>query len=341
MVDFINEYLKAITTEQLSCPLLVNFFELDKVNDNLCAEKITEEELGYTEMSHPSLFLPDRINDVFNKGLLECYQKKATSFEVTIIPISQELGSLLSKENRESLNTRKNEKDTGARDRNRRATIEEIVRQWKAQASEMDGSIGNVSMATDDLNTESTDSRKNTDETTYIDHSRQIVLGPSPATQVDYSSKLFLIITTCKLNPRLSFTTVRNWSEILLNHMQLEDKEYLKLPSINSSHLFVRLQVYFQTMLEERDLIKPAHYFFLGVDAGLFSLLQNLDSSCLFHDVEVHFTRSFAAEAKTGALAIMLTVGSLLSRSTRATVSSSRTPCTGASTSSSFSSINS
>jgi len=290
---------------------------MDKISPLLKTVDMLEEDFGETanvKQIEVNIRVPDDIEDIFNSDLVHLYHAKAKVFEVNAVPIQEDkiaqiskrvshvrkLSSKLSNESNSLFSIFSTKRITRAFTSNDEA----------AEAENGSGANGNGITSLDQLHNEvlgllseepifkgqylnSKDLKSGIfeeDPEAYIDYSKLTVQTNLDKLLNDKSNTI-LLLSKSKLNPHLKCFAVRHWSEILRNHFMTANFESgIKVPHRASKGFIVRVVIYLQTLVEEKDLQTENNFELMGIEPSLFRLIYLLDMDCLLNNVAINLS---------------------------------------------------
>lgn len=273
--------------------MLVLFFQLDRLCDNLKTFNPTDDDLGCDSDSYvPPLIMPDDLDPIFTSDLVRLYHSKCSLFEINVIPLADERVAPLRKRyftaKREKSNQRSNFLESNQI--SNLIGLQVAVSQIKIEHNELLTILSeSTSFVDEQLPAEVFDSGQfELNPDMYIDYSKFSVTADIQHVLESNSTNL-VILSKCKLNPSIREFSIRHWSEVVRNHFMTENcREGTKIPSRESKGFIVKLLIYLQTICEEKVLQQEPNFELIGVDSRLFSMVYFLDLDCFFKDVRLH-----------------------------------------------------
>lgn len=311
--DFLEEYFKAAVSKGIDYPVIINFFELYRISDQLRTLSLSDIELGYHADDCSSLILPvpEGISHVYTPKLVKLYHEKSTLFEINLLPISEAMLEEVQKKTnivrQTQISLRKKIKEKGGN-----AASKGIAKKRK-ELKEVSQDLMNFLLEGSGFTSESLTSEGistgnfEKDPEAYMDY-HKLTVSTEIKEWIKASSPVLMIFASSKINDSLRFTIVRQVKEFLIFHFINNLKEQgLKMPNRSGEGFIVRLLIYLQTLLEDKDLQSYDGYSLVGVDQSLFHLLYSIDTGVVLTGVQTHL-QTLDADPRSATFSLLIHV---------------------------------
>ncbi len=224
---------------------------------------------------------PKEVEQIYTAELVRLFHNKSRFFEVNVIPLDAEKSQEVSRRTialgqfRAGILEKHYKKKKGLSE-SKMAEARKTVEQQQAEilnSISRELALDGRPVTAEEIKTDLFE--KNPDE--YIDYNRLSIM-PDIDQALSKNTNSLLLITRSKLGSSFNLMVTRHWNDILKNHIAAENQAFgLKIPSISSSAFIVRLVIYLQTMIEEKDLQTASNLELLGIDGHLYRLVYMLD----------------------------------------------------------------
>lgn len=276
--------------------------------------EIPSTALGYpAEQSSNILAVPEGLSQVYTAKLVHLYHQKSNLFEVNLLPISEDMHERIEAQAAIVRHTqselRKKIKEKGYNNVSK-GVVKRRAKYMAANQELMNLLMGSSSFTSKRL-TEADISTGNfeKDPEAYMDY-QKLTFSLEIKEWAKESSAVLMVFLSSKINFNIRFTTVRHIKDLLIFHFlnNLKDQG-LKIPNRSGEGFIVRLLIYLQTLLEDKDLQNSDAFSLMGVDQSLFHLLYTLDVGVVLTGVQVHL-QSLDSDTRAGTFSLLVHVSS-------------------------------
>ena len=259
----------------------------------------------------PGLAVPEGISHIYTAKLVQLYHEKSSLFEINLLPIDERLhADLLVKTNsvknaQKSLRQKIREKPNPETSRGVTKKRNELK---EATSDLMEVVFGSSDFTKETLTIQplSNEEFKKEPEA-YISY-HKLTVGPEIKEWIKATSPVLMLFASSKINPNIKFIGVRHWRDLLMFHFIKNLKDMgLKIPNRSGQGFIVRLLIYLQTLIEDKDLQTFDAFNLLGIDEPLFHLIYFLDSGCVLSNVQVHL-QSLETDPRAGVFTLLIHV---------------------------------
>lgn len=311
--EFLEEYFKASVNKGIDYPVIANFFDFHKISNQLKTVDPSDIDFGYPiEESSFILSVPEGISHVYTAKLVKLYHEKSSLFEINLLPISEDMHEAVhSKVNsvrQAQINLRKKIKEKEDKLFSSRGINKKRVELKVANQELMSLLVGSSTFTTERLTTEDISTGNfEKDPESYMDY-HKLTVSSEIKQWIKASSPVLMIFASSKINYSIRFAIVRQVKDFLIFHFINNLKEQgLKAPNRSGEGFIVRLLIYLQTLLEDKDLQTFDAFSLVGVDQPLFHLLYSLDTGVVLTRVQVHL-QSLDADTRSGTFSLLVHV---------------------------------
>lgn len=322
--EFLEDYFKASLSKGFNHPVIVQFFELDKISSQLRTLNLNDIDLGYNaEDLEGIISVPEGLSHVYTAELVKKYHQRSKLFEVNLMPVMEDRVTELENQARlyKQIQTKLRYKIKTKDNPNTSKSVSLLKEQVKeARENLLSIMVDNSAFTHERLNIVGIDGGQYEKEAeSYLDYTK-ITVGSEIKDWIKEDSPHMVLLTMSKLNNNIKAISVKHWRDILVFHFTNEMKNRgLKLPNRLGEGFIVRLIIYLQTLIEDKDLQNYDIFRLLNIERKVFHLVYSLDNDCILNKVQVHL-QGLEADQKEGNFKLLIHVRLFLSRLLKTTV---------------------
>lgn len=315
--EFLEEYFKASLSKGIDHPAIVEFFEFDKVSSELRTLSLRDMDLGYGAEDLTSIIsVPEGLSQVYTAELVKKYHQRSKLFEVNLMPVKEERIAELEERalKYKQIQTKLRYKIKTKQNPNASKSVAKLKEEVKEARERL------ICIAIDDsaftresktiVGIDTGVFEKEAED--YLDYTK-LTVSSEIKDWIKEDSPHLVLLTMSKLNSNIKAISVKHWKDILVFHFVNEMKNRgLKLPNRLGEGFIVRLLIYLQTLIEDKDLQNYDIFKLLNIDRKMFHTVYSLDNDCLLNRVQVHL-QDLDSDQKEGTFKLLMHVSHIYS----------------------------